>query len=237
MGKPVEAMDGCLSELTSLVKELRIEIAEMKASLNFFNELLESERVRNQVLSEMVGELRAENVDHKRDVSYMTSYVDSIKYQKIKNNLGIAGLCKNGNEDLNSIKLNVLSVLKTIDNSVQAEDINEVKLSKTKNDQRPLVLVTINDLNIKNGIFKSKIATGQLSGQKCKVNGVDKIYVNEQLTFLTLNILHEANNLKKVGYKFVWSRNGIVYARIKEGENAIKINSIYHCRELLLATK
>ncbi|KAG5889288.1 hypothetical protein JTB14_007049 [Gonioctena quinquepunctata] len=51
MGKPVEAMDGCLSELTSLVKELRIEIAEMKESLNFLNELLESERVRNQVRS------------------------------------------------------------------------------------------------------------------------------------------------------------------------------------------
>ncbi|KAG5886958.1 hypothetical protein JTB14_011914 [Gonioctena quinquepunctata] len=134
LGKPVAAMDGCLSELTSRVKELRIEIAEMKESLNFLNELLESERVRNQVLSEMVGELRAENVDLKRDVSYMTSYVNSTEYQKIKNNLAIAGLCKNGNEDLNSMKLNVLSVLKTIVNSVQAEDINEVKLSKTKND-------------------------------------------------------------------------------------------------------
>lgn len=52
-----------------------------------------------------------------------------------------------------------------------------------------------------------------------------KIYVNEKLPTAVYNLLKEAKILKKHGYKFVCSRHGKVFAKMKDGDHTSHIKT------------
>lgn len=56
-----DRIDDNLAELTGLISEVKQEVTGVKKTLSFINELLETERIRERVNSEMVGDLKNEN--------------------------------------------------------------------------------------------------------------------------------------------------------------------------------
>lgn len=66
----------------------------------------------------------------------------------------------------------------------------------------------------------------RLSTNKCGYSGSDTpIYVDEQLTQHTFELLEQAKALKKVGMKYVWTSNGDVLCREKDDTPVTRISS------------
>lgn len=57
-------------------------------------------------------------------------------------------------------------------------------------------------------------------------DGTTKIFVNEKLSVSCYNLLKRAKDLKSSGYRFVWSKDGKVFAKLKEGDKTCLIRSV-----------
>lgn len=69
---------------------------------------------------------------------------------------------------------------------------------------------------------KHKLKTSVCSNRALE----EKMYINESLSYNTRQLFKTAAAIKvSKNYKFLWTRNGIVYMRKKEGDNFIKITS------------
>ena len=224
------------SNLTQIVNMMKREFADMKNSLKFMNELLEEEISKNKTLTKAVEDLNEDNKLLKKELSYVSAFVNNQAYQKVKNNLVITGICKNANEPPVQIERRALSVLQCVDGGIQRENIKHIKVQPTKSD-RCLVVVTLESEVKKTSILKNRKQVGVLTGQKCNISECGNIYLNEELPPVTLNLLREANQLKNIGFSFVWSRNGSIYARQREGSDAFKIYSTYQVREIFKSAK
>lgn len=67
----------------------------------------------------------------------------------------------------------------------------------------------------------------------CGYNGADTpIYVDEQLTQHTYEILTQAKALKKMGMKYVWTSNGDVLCREQDDSPMVRINSLEKIKEI-----
>lgn len=54
---------------------------------------------------------------------------------------------------------------------------------------------------------------------------LEKMYINESLSHETRRLFKTATTMKTTkNYKYVWTRNGTIYMRKKEGDNSVRIN-------------
>lgn len=205
----------------------------MKTSVNFMNDLFEEERNRNKIMGEMVEELKRENGMIKKELNYVKNYINNIEAQKIKNNIIITGICEDSREGQVLTKNKAAAVLSYIDENVTGENIDNIKIINLKN-KKPIVVATLNNSEKRNSILRNRNKKGMLTGAKCNINNSnEKIYVNEEMTTVTYQLLREAFKLKDVGFQFIWHKNGTIYARLKEEEEAIKIQSAEIIKQLL----
>jgi len=68
--------------------------------------------------------------------------------------------------------------------------------------------------------------------KKVKIKAADfggdpkiKVYLNEHLTVMNHELLRKAKELRKINYRFVWSKNGNIFARESEEGRTLLIKS------------
>lgn len=61
------------------------------------------------------------------------------------------------------------------------------------------------------------------------------VYINDFLSKQSLEVFHHAKSLKTIGYKFVYSRDGNIFAKKDEKSKQIKIKSMEDVDKILLA--
>lgn len=97
---------------------------------------------------------------------------------------------------------------------------------------KQVIIAKFNDMDIKTKFIKSakkkKITTNTLG-----LTGTPSpVYVDEQLTKDTYQLLARAKQLKKIGYKFIWVSNGEILIRENDEAKVTKITSAHQITEL-----
>ncbi|CAG9765774.1 unnamed protein product [Ceutorhynchus assimilis] len=175
--------------------------------------------------------LSAENKFLRQELQYAQKFVERQEVQQIQNIVVIYGLCSDTDEE-ETAKNKAMKVLTFVDNNLTPREIKSVKLIKSK-ENRAAVQVSFEDTKRKSDILRCRYQKGKISREMCNIPNVRDIYINEEMTAKTYKLLKESYKLKGYGYKYVWQRGGLVYVRLTENGNAVKINSIDLIAEMI----
>lgn len=218
-----------ISELKNILKELQSEVRDIKRSMDFINEKYEEEKKRNKIMSEMFEEISRDNQTLKEKVQKLESVMNIQNASKIRQNICISGLPINGEQ---ATSTDVVKLCTSLDVPVTANDVEDLRQFKTQKGIK--IIVTLKDLDLKRRILAARSKKGKLTPTRCGLGTSDAaIFINEELTKETYNLFKKAKNLKELGYKYVWHRNGKVLVRKNDGDNPVFISSESVLNELL----
>ena len=216
---------------------LRSEIIEVKNSLTFLNQMYEEERTRNRVMGEMLEDIKKENSFLKDEVARIKSQLNVEETQNHRNKIVITGICDNPKEEIEMLKRKIGQVTSYIDPDFPQNCVGDIKIKTSKNGKQ-IVIAALDSVETKISLLKKRTKKGKLTPEGCGLapSATNKlIFLNEFMTPMSYSLLMEAIKLKNVGYQFVWHRSGLVYARFKEGEEAIKIRDRQHINQIIEA--
>ena len=140
------------------------------------------------------------------------------------NNIEIVRLpAPNDGETEENLIINALNSLDGVDNPVRHEDIDiSHPLKSNRRDGKPVHIVRFISRKIKYAILAAK---KQDANKQFKFRQSD-VYINEHLSRPNRALFATASGKKReLGYKFLWTKNGVVHMRKDETSNIITINS------------
>lgn len=184
-----------------------------------------------ETLQKEISDVRKENIVLKDRITTLEKRVElleekqdrSEQYSK-RNNLIISGIPVQPNEDVQKI---VMKIAQKCDVQVPEWDIVAAhRLQTRKNGDTPIIIKFLRKKTKEELITsgKKKNLTADLFGNgRADV----KLYFNEHLIDCKNQLYKKARDLRqeKIGYKFVWVRNGRIMARKNEGDPVEFINS------------
>ncbi|XP_037827188.1 uncharacterized protein LOC119615182 [Lucilia sericata] len=170
-----------------------------------------------------VSDLNEKDKTREKQITTMDTRMNKFEQQLIVKNIEIKNIYNND--------ISAFEVVKKIANSRNVEinefDVDRAYRLKRQNDK---IIVEFSSLN-KKIEFMSKIERHRVDSQIINSSGdrnsnAKYIYINDQLTFnyrrllwITKTKAHEAN------WKYVWVRNGNIFARKAENSPAVSINN------------
>lgn len=219
--------------VTSELKNINDQISGFRDSISFFNSQFEELRALLEEKSNVIAELKLDNAQLKSSVADLTNRLNTVESHMRESNIEITGVPEHRSENLIDT---VIQLSKVVETSLTAEDIVHVtRVAKLDKDstrpraviaklrssrQRDTILAAVSKFNKKNA--QKKLASVHLGiGGPCS-----PVFVSEHLTPANKS-LHAATRkkAKENAYKFVWVRNGRIYARKDENCQSILIRS------------
>lgn len=171
--------------------------------------------------------LRDENANLNKRVANIEGFFYQQQQQQLHTHITIHGIPKKNNEEIHTT---IINTIKEIDIHITKENIIHARRMLTTNSNNtapPIIVVQLNTTNIKQQImqaFKSNgpIILSQISNAQ-NTEG-KRIYINEYLNNYYQQLYSDARKLKTSNnFKFVWFKNGIIYARQTEASHIYKI--------------
>lgn len=180
--------------------------------------------VRFDALEHNINNIIKENNELKSRIEFLESKLDHFDQNNLNDAIDIIGVPLLADENVPDT---VCKVLNSIDVKINSDHIKSCKRFNSFRDGAPgKIFVRFKCSDIKNEIFlkkKKKRISSNLIVNKVTPN---LIYINESLTTYRRRLLAEARKLKKSEkIKFVWTSNGTVLVKVKEGDkSAIRIS-------------
>ena len=208
-------------------------IESMKKSLTFLNHQFEDIKRENENMKEVkVFKLENERLnvqmkEMKKEISSSSLQLDYIERNLKSKNVEIIGVPILKNENVVDV---AVKVMKKLDPQLCEEDIESarrlVKKDKKNEVTKSSILVRFKNINKKNYVYNNK-----KNLVKAKFSSVDpnikNVYINENLTPKNKQLFYLANCYRKTNnWKFLWTTNGTVYLREKEGADAVIIRNV-----------
>lgn len=174
---------------------------------------LETQGQQLKKLEKKVSDLEVQLLTKDSRISQLELEVENLEQYSRKNNIEIHGVPARENEDLMQV---VASIAQKLSLPVPTtEQIEAVHRIKAKSNLAPPILVRF---------FRRDVRDSWLG--KRTVLKSEKIFINENLTARVKKLLWLSKCCaKEKAYKFVWARNGRVYARKLEGAPLIRIDN------------
>lgn len=219
-----------------LCKELRVitdEVKDMKQSIELIHTQVEALHKENSETKAEIGVLQERNKDLQSTVNELESRINTLEQNARTTNLEIQCIPENKNENVQSIILQLGSVIKC---DIQSENISHctrvAKINRNSNRPRSIV-VQFNSKKIRDQFLasainfnKNKIVNNKLNTSHLALKGPSSpIYIVEHLS-PSNKALHAAARAvaKEKGYKYVWVRNGRIYVRKSDDSDFIIIS-------------
>ena len=208
-------------------------IESMKKSLTFLNHQFEDIKRENENMKEVkVFKLENERLnvqmkEMKKEISSSSLQLDYIERNLKSKNVEIIGVPILKNENVVDV---AVKVMKKVDPQLCEEDIESarrlVKKDKKNEVTKSSILVRFKNINKKNYVY-----TNRKNLVKANFSSVDpnikNVYINENLTPKNKQLFYLANCYRKTNnWKFLWTTNGTVYLREKEGADAVIIRNV-----------
>lgn len=218
-------------ELKTLIKTLQEEVRELRKSVDFLSEKYEEERRRNMVITDMLEAFSKENKSLKQDVERLKSILNVQQNNQIKNNVRVNGLdCAVGDDAGNFNKIK--KVLNYIDVNLSREEVADIKCFKRNHNSN--VVISLGSIEKKREILKARAKKGKITVRNCGLGDSDsQVFIDEELTRDSYLLFKKARNLKTVGYKYVWHRDGKVLTRKNDGDPVVVIKNETILNEIL----
>uniref|UniRef100_A0A2A4IUU8 FP protein C-terminal domain-containing protein n=1 Tax=Heliothis virescens TaxID=7102 RepID=A0A2A4IUU8_HELVI len=227
--------------LKTAIKELVTEhlinidkkIAGFDDTISFNNNILEEMKMKLNEKVCIIEKLEKENAELRSNVNDLTSRLNLVEQHMRECNIEITGMPEYQTENLANV---VLQLGKAVECPVTIEDIQHVtrvaKLNKDNNRPRAVVL-KLRSRAVRDNLlaavtkYNRSHTNDKLSSRHLGMGGKrEPIYVSEHLSPHNKH-LHAATRLKakETEYKFVWVRDGRIYAKKNETSQAICIRS------------
>lgn len=202
----------------------------------------------NRHIEESMNFLTAQNEELKRKIEQMEGqarkdgeYIllledrleDSLRSYR-KTSLEIKNVPKSNNETGDHLVNMVLNLAKITECKFSVTDIKDIYRIKTKKDQSyaPIIVETVSTLKKNDLLQKCKLLNSKRKEKLCaKHLGIthkpdSPVYISEHLTPKGSRLFFLARDLAKSrGYKFCWTRYGLVYVRKDENSAIILIRN------------
>lgn len=210
---------GVAAEIAEMNKKLTSvleKVTKLETTLEKYDELLK----RSEHQEKEIAELTAKTTQLEVIISEQTCEITNLKvvinkteqYSRRKN-IEIHGVKQSENE-------NVLDLVKSLSEKLELPPITEhsveaVHRLRTREGRVAPILVRFTERNTRDLWIKKRVALKR-----------DGVYVNENLTATTKNLLWVTKNkARDKEYKFIWVKNGQIFVRQKEGAAVIRIES------------
>ena len=128
------------------------------------------------------------------------------------------------NADTNAIVQEIAELLQV---TISSKDISTSHRLHTKSKSNPPpIIVRFVNRDVRNRIYSNRKNARNADFTKLSIKGVEKIFINENLTYLKKKLFWKSKQkAKEAGFKFFWTMNGNVYVRKLEDDKQILIKN------------
>lgn len=220
------------------IKDVYKVLKGMSKSLSFRRRLWRIQKQNNNTgnrKQELKSNIRT--TKNKRLQYLETDYYNE-QQQKLQNYITIHGIPQIKNEEVINT---VIKIAEKLNVKIEQDDIISHRMMNMKNHSNfsPIMVVELKDIEVKQKIkcnFKNNgpIIVSQILKSAINTNKEhQKIYINDYLCNYVKQLLEQTKKIQaKCNLKFVWTKNGYVYARYNEGTPIIKIRNFSTITEL-----
>lgn len=231
-----KAVTHCINTyLCPQLKEIRVEIAEYKKSVDFFSEKLEEFQKWHNNHVESFNTLTNDNSLLKSQVASLTQRISQMEQQARSSNIELQCLPESKSE-------NLLTVVKKLGEVVKypLTDDNILYCARTAKrnaeSSRPRsVVIKLNSPRVRDNLLAACIQFNKINANEKLHSGLlgyggsmkTPIFITEHLT-PEMKSLHAAARVKakEYQYRFVWIRNGRIYMRKTETSEYIYVKNM-----------
>lgn len=220
----------------SIERELRGELREVKTSMDFINKTFEEMRDKLSTVMKENTELKADNIElrleckllHQQTKECETRLVNCEQYSRNRN-IEIKGIPHQQNENILEIveKLGAVIGMPILEADIEACHRVPVPNSEAKNIVVQFMRKDRRD-NLLHHTKKRRITCSDIG-----ITSGGSVYVNEHLCPALKKLLGMTVAKKKeCNWKFVWVRNGSIFARKAEQTPFVKVTCVDDVRKI-----
>lgn len=225
-----------IGENEPTLKQVMLKLNDIIKAIDFHSKQQEEVLKRLANIEKENNNLRQENTNLNKRLANIESFFYQQQQQQLQNHITIHGVPKAPNDNLNAT---VINTIKAINITVTPDDIITVRRMNTNNNNTapPIIVAELKTTALKQHIMQTYKTNGpimltQLSSASNAGN--KKIYINEYLNNYYKQLYSNAKELKlSNGFKFVWFKQGIIYARENETSQIYRVkhqNDITHIK-------
>lgn len=209
------------------IRELRAELKELKESVKFMNAEFEEMKKKLVVASADRDALRRENTSLRETCKSNEILVDQLQKRTTqidqysrRCNLEVKGLVQRENEDVTDL---VVKIGHAVGETIMPEEIETCHRVPTRDHGKSNVVVQFKTRQKRDSVLE-KARKKRIRNREEGVADESPIFVNEHLCPALKRLLSLAINKKRERHwRFVWTRNGKIFARRSETSDAIRI--------------
>lgn len=227
----------CVS-LIDMMTRMGEKMDQMTERFNHVESFLKAE---NEKLREQLKKADKRYDDVCATVNEMAVQINRLKQDNLSRNLLIKGVpeLEKHNDHLKSMVGTIFNKLR-FNLSLTFVDCYRIGRKK-ENTCRPVVVVLPN-VGLKNLIIREKRTTkftcAQFSNDGVLWGSAENfLYIDEHLTRDNYLLYMSARKLRQSGYKYVWTRNGRIFARPDEESRVLSIETVAQVNRLLIEAK
>ena len=240
--------------LVSELKEVKVELSSqtkiidgLKDSLSYLSKDVEDLKSENQIMKKEMKLIKEGNlclaekvVKVQENESALSIRLNQMDNFLRGNNIEIQGVAVSENENQEDLEKITMAILKIVDPRIVRQQIGEIKRvrptntnHKTNDGKRVFnpILVKFKSREVKVNIMKAKKKLANAN-----LNGISdgKIYINENLTKYSRNLLFHARRFRRDnGWMFAWcSQGGTILMKQQMNSPVIVINSMEDIEKL-----
>ena len=228
-----KAVKSFKEECNKKIEDLKTELLEVKRSQDFistkYDKLKDEYRYSklkktNKKQDAEIKKLKAESNEISAQGAKEASKLDAFEQYGQRQNLEIVGIPVTSNEDINAIEREIAELLQV---TISSKDISTSYRLQTKSKSNPPpIIVRFVNRDVRNRIYSNRKNSRNAEFTKLSIKGVEKIFINENLTYLKKNLFWESKQkAKEAGFKFFWTMNGNVFVRKQEDDKPILIRN------------
>lgn len=214
------------------LKSIKIEIEQVKESMNFMNDKYETIKSELSTKSTALHQLQKENEQLKASLKEVSMRINTMEQQARSSNVEIQCLPEHKGENLVSTVMNVARVISCTIAEGHIHQVTRIaKLNSTSTRPKSIIVqfcsprVRDSFLSASIKFNKNKKPEDRLNSSLLGIGGKkENVYVVEHLSSKNKS-LHAAARLKakELGYQYVRVRNGRIYMRKTDGSDYIYV--------------
>ena len=203
------AVKSCKQEYDIKMEDLKSELAEVKNSQEFISRQYDQLKIEYSLLlitnkkqETEIKNLKSTAIELSSQGEKEAAKLDDLEQYGRRQNLEIVGIPVQKDENTNAIVQEVAKLLKV---TITASDISTSHRLQTKNELKPPpFIVRFVSRDIRNKLFSNRRNARNADFSNFSVNGVESIFINENLTYHKSNYFGNQNKkLKKLDLNFI----------------------------------
>lgn len=234
MASSDEKLDLILAEVQGTKKDIKRLTDTQEKQFADFNRMFSEIKKDNSKIKATVIDLVKENKTLTNTIVELSSDVNSLKQQNLRNNLIVAGVPYKKGENLKEI---FVKLSKTLNVEVTEGNFQIRRFAAKSDSISGNILVELDQYTVKKELLRRR-KTKNILCSELGFGGESSVVLFNQLTHDNLEILAEAKKLKsECNFKFVWFQNNQILARKTEKAKIFTLNSKSDVIRLIVSSK